>query len=184
MAAGNGGIEVRRLTPEQTDAYVEVRQRMLREEPWSFGSSPADDLERERQRARDMLGDEDWACIAAMSGEAIVSTARVFRTTRPKQAHAASIVSVWTDPAFRGRGLGRRVLLAAIDVARGWPGVERIELSVSERSQPARRLYESLGFECWGVQPDAMRVGGESSAEHYMQVAIDDVARTECEASE
>ena len=173
MAPGSDCIEVRRLTPEQTDAYVEVRQRMLREEPWSFGSSPSDDLERERRRARDMLGDEDWACIAAMSGEAIVSTARVFRTTRPKQAHAASIVSVWTDPAFRGRGLARRVLLTAIDIARGWPDVELVELSVSARCEPARRLYESLGFTTWGVQPDAMRVGGESAAEHYMQMAIE-----------
>ena len=177
MAPESDGIEVRRLTPEQTDAYVEVRQRMLREEPWSFSSSPADDLERERQRAHDMLGDRNWACIAAMSGSAIVSTARVFRTTRPKQAHAASIVSVWTDPAHRGRGLGRRVLLAAIDVARGWPGIELIELSVSERSEHARRLYESLGFKCWGVQPDAMRVSGESAAESFMQVAIADVIR-------
>lgn len=173
MAPGSDGIEVRRLTPKQTDAYVEVRQRMLREEPWSFGSSPADDLERERQRARDMLGDEDWACIAAMSGAAIVATARVFRTTRPKQAHAASIVSVWTDPAYRGRGLARRVLLAAIDVARGWPGVDLVELSVSARCEPAQRLYESLGFTTWGVQPDAMRVGGVSAAEHYMQLSIE-----------
>ncbi len=178
MAAGGDGIEVRRLTPTDTEAYVTTRQRMLREEPWSFGSSPSDDLDREWQRARDMLGDEDWACIAAMSGDAIVATARLFRTTRPKQAHAASIVSVWTDPAYRGRGLGRRVLLAAIDTARGWPGIDLIELSVSERSEPALKLYESLGFKRWGVQPDAMRVGGESAAEHYMQLAMADVIRS------
>ena len=175
MLLGGDGIEVRVLTPEDTEAYVHVRQRMLREEPWSFGSSPADDLDQERQRTRDLLASDDWAYIGAIVGDAIVSTVRLFRVSRPKQAHAASIVSVWTDPAYRGLGLGKRVMLAAIDVARGWPGVELIELSVSARSDPARRLYESLGFQCWGVQPDAMRVGGESAAEYYMQLVIDEV---------
>jgi len=178
MASESNGIEIRRLAFGDVEAYVEVRQRMLREEPWSFGSSPADDLDRARQQTLKFLADGDWAYIGAISGDAIVSTARLFRVRRPKQAHAASIVSVWTDPVYRGRGLGKRVLLAAIDVARGWPGVELVELSVSERSDPARKLYESLGFKTWGVQPDAMRLGGESAAEYYMQVAIADVIRS------
>ncbi|MEO1278321.1 MAG: GNAT family N-acetyltransferase [Planctomycetota bacterium] len=177
MAVGDDGIEVRRLGPEHAEAYVEVRQRMLREEPWSFGSSPADDLDRERRLTRDLLTSADWAYVAAVDADAIVSTARLFRTNRPKQAHAAAIVSVWTDPAHRGRGLGKRVLLEAFEVARGWPGIERIELSVSARCDPARRLYESLGFKCWGVQPDAMRIGGESAAEYYMQVALKGITR-------
>ncbi|MGD1914586.1 MAG: GNAT family N-acetyltransferase, partial [Phycisphaerales bacterium] len=120
MAVGDDGIEVRRLGPEHAEAYVEVRQRMLREEPWSFGSSPADDLDRERRVTRDLLTSADWAYVAAVDADAIVSTARLFRTNRPKQAHAAAIVSVWTDPAYRGRGLGKRVLLEAFEVARGW----------------------------------------------------------------
>ena len=178
MEIPSNPIDVRRLDVEHTEAYVQIRQRMLREEPWSFGSSPADDLDQERQRTCELLADDHWAYLAATLGDAIVSTARLVRANRPKQMHVAAIVSVWTDPAFRGRGLATRVLLAAIDVARGWPGIELIELSVSERSEPARRLYESLGFKTWGVQPDAMRVDGMSAAEHYMQLAIDDAIRS------
>ncbi|MEQ8316515.1 MAG: GNAT family N-acetyltransferase [Phycisphaerales bacterium] len=177
MAPESDGIEVCRLGPEHTEAYVKVRQRMLHEEPWSFGSTPAEDLDLARQQTRELLADDGWAYVGAIDGDAIVSTARLFRTTRPKQAHAASIVSVWTDPAYRGRGLGRRVLLAIIDVARGWPGVELIELSVSEPSQAARRLYESLGFMTWGVQPDAMRVHGHSASERYMQLVLGERGR-------
>jgi putative acetyltransferase len=47
---------------------------------------------------------------------------------------------------LRGRGIGRRLLQAAIDQARGWPGFCRLELECVPWNTPAIRLYESLGF--------------------------------------
>jgi hypothetical protein len=43
-----------------------------------------------------------------------------------------------------------------------------VELCVSERADEARALYLSLGFEAWGFQPCALKVGGECIAETHM----------------
>lgn len=53
------------------------------------------------------------------------------------------IVQIQIDPAFQGRGLGRRLLAGVLEQAdaEGAP----VTLSVLKGS-PARRLYEALGF--------------------------------------
>ena len=65
--------------------------------------------------------------------------------------------------------MGRRIVEAALDVARSWPGVEVIGLSASTRSLAAIALYESLGFVRWGLEPDCTRAGGEPDDELHLQ---------------
>lgn len=48
-------------------------------------------------------------------------------------------------PAFRQRGIGRRLCHAVLDYARR-QGATRVILSSSSKLSPAIRLYESLGF--------------------------------------
>ena len=102
----------------------------------------------------------------------LLSVAVVMQETGPKRRHLAGVYSVYTTPAARGRGLGKLVMQRVIDTARTWPGVELVELSVSERAEAAQRLYRGLGFVAWGRQPDALRVGGERYAEEHMQLRL------------
>jgi [ribosomal protein S18]-alanine N-acetyltransferase len=60
-------------------------------------------------------------------------------------ADEAEILSVAVDPAYRGRGLSRDLLLTHLGHLAG-RGVRTIFLEVEENNQPARRLYESAGF--------------------------------------
>ena len=46
----------------------------------------------------------------------------------------------------RRKGIGEATLVAALDAARA-AGIERVRLEVLEQNEPARRLYERLGFE-------------------------------------
>jgi mycothiol synthase len=54
------------------------------------------------------------------------------------------IIYLGLTPSARGRGLGRKALQHAIELAR--PYVPRLELAVDVRNIPATRLYESSGF--------------------------------------
>jgi GNAT superfamily N-acetyltransferase len=63
-------------------------------------------------------------------------------------------------PAARGTGLGERLMRALLDSARAL-GASRMQLEVIDRNEPARALYEKLGFEhvrdleVWGLETQA-----------------------------
>lgn len=59
--------------------------------------------------------------------------------------HEGAIQNVGVCPAFRGQGVGRRLLLAAL---RGFRdvGCKRVNLEVTIHNSSAIRLYESVGF--------------------------------------
>ena len=56
-----------------------------------------------------------------------------------------SVKSLWTDPAYRGKGLAKKILRYVIGVAKAI-GVKIIELGINVKQGTAIKLYESLGF--------------------------------------
>jgi len=55
------------------------------------------------------------------------------------------ILNIAVDPAYRGRGLGKRLLEYALDYCRRL-GAERVELEVRTGNDPAIALYRKYGF--------------------------------------
>lgn len=55
------------------------------------------------------------------------------------------VAELYVVPQRRGQGLGRALLIAALDHARE-RGADYVDLNTSETDTAARRLYESLGF--------------------------------------
>lgn len=60
------------------------------------------------------------------------------------------VLGMMCDEGWRGVGLGRALLTAAVDWARASPSVRRVELGVLESNPGALALYRSLGFEVEG----------------------------------
>jgi len=63
----------------------------------------------------------------------------------PTEREKASIHMMGVDPGYRGRGLGRAILVAAIQYLTK-RGIKEIELLVDSRNPRAKRLYHSVGF--------------------------------------
>lgn len=55
------------------------------------------------------------------------------------------IVNLAVDPAYRARGYGRQILTYCLDLM-ARQNISRALLEVRQSNQPARALYESLGF--------------------------------------
>ncbi len=60
-------------------------------------------------------------------------------------------VSLCVDAPWRGRGVGRALLRAALAHADDWMALIRIELHVWPDNLAARRLYAGFGFEVEGI---------------------------------
>jgi GNAT superfamily N-acetyltransferase len=89
-------------------------------------------------------------------GGSLVGTVALEFSGRTKTRHKARIVGMYVLPPSRGRGSARALLWAAIQlcVARG--DIRVVQLEVTEGNTPALRLYATLGFQAYGVEPMAV----------------------------
>jgi ribosomal protein S18 acetylase RimI-like enzyme len=61
---------------------------------------------------------------------------------------------------------------ALLDRVRMIEGMEQVLLSVAATQEPAIRLYRSLGFQSFGREPRALRIGDRYIDEEYMVLPV------------
>jgi ribosomal protein S18 acetylase RimI-like enzyme len=71
-------------------------------------------------------------------------------------------------PRFRGYGVARMLVEAALAAARSRAGARIVQLTVTEGNDAARRLYDRFGFVAFGVEPYAVAVRGEYVTKIHM----------------
>jgi len=119
------------------------------------------------KRLGDGTGAEALVLGAFLRGE-LAGVAGLSFEPRPKSRHKARLFGMYVPAAFRGKGIGRALVLAVLEQARRRDGVDLVQLSVTDGNLDARRLYERCGFIVFGVEPRAMRDGDEYLAKVHM----------------
>lgn len=101
----------------------------------------------------------DGQCHVAVSEDRVVGWCDILPSFGESRRHVGTL-GIGLLPEFRDRGIGRRLLQAAISTA--WArGLSRIELTVREDNLRAKALYERMGFENEGVKKRSMLVDGK-----------------------
>jgi ribosomal-protein-alanine N-acetyltransferase len=93
-------------------------------------------------------------------------------------AEEAHVLNLCTAPGHEGQGLGRRMLLALLRIARGY-GAQRVFLEVRPSNPRAIELYERSGFNQIGRRPryyPAANNGREDAIVMAMELLSDEVA--------
>jgi ribosomal protein S18 acetylase RimI-like enzyme len=96
------------------------------------------------ERVRELLGKGELTVLVGGSGPDGLAVLR-FRPAIWTTALECYLAELYVTPERRGRGLGRALMEAAIEVARA-EGADHMDLGTSEDDVAARALYESLGF--------------------------------------
>lgn len=110
-------------------------------------------------RKRLVMDDERRLQLVALHGGEVIGQLGLQQYLRVRQAHVGTFGMGVTN-AWQGKGVGSRLLKAALDVADNWMNLHRVELTVFADNQAAQRLYRSFGFEVEGVLRDyALRDG-------------------------
>jgi len=112
-------------------------------------------VEHQIELAQDVLGRavralarnrEFGRVLVARDGGRVIAVAVLsFLWTLEHGGASAWLDELYVAPSARGRGLGRRLVLAAIEAARG-AGCVALDLEVEPGHEVAERLYETLAF--------------------------------------
>ena len=84
----------------------------------------------------------------------------------------ASRMGMGVLPAYRGAGLGRRLLTETLDAARAL-SIERVELEVFASNTAAIALYEKLGFVVEGHKTRARKIDGTYDDDVIMALLLE-----------
>ena len=123
--------------------------------------APFPSLEKWAQRI-DGIRERGFSLVAELDDE-VVGHLGLNPEQNPRRRHAASL-GMMVDASHHGRGIGGRLLAAAIDLAENWLNITRIELTVFVDNPAAIALYEKHGFRIEGEAPDyALRDGAYAS---------------------
>jgi ribosomal protein S18 acetylase RimI-like enzyme len=168
---------IRVLTVADAPAFLALRQRALRDHPEAYHSA-AEEWDVPVSHAEARIAEN--LVFGGFSDGVLVGIVTLALAARPgrKLRHKVEIWNVYVDPAQRGTGLARRLMQDAIAEARR-RGLSAIVLSVSAGNLAAFRLYESLGFRVFGVEPGAVRLpDGRCFDDTLMQLDLDETGRS------
>ncbi len=128
-------IEIREAVEGDAEALSPLMEQLMRR--------PATP-EQIRSRLHRLAG-TDRVLVAVVDGRVVglagLDYAWLFHADLP----TARLMSIVVDEAFRGRGIGRRLVEAAVEQARAW-GCDRLELTSRLERVEAHSFYESVGF--------------------------------------
>jgi ribosomal protein S18 acetylase RimI-like enzyme len=140
-------VAIERITPQNVAIFKNVRLRALQDTPLAFGSTYADEWK---------LSDAEWLNRATRwNGERGVGFLAFDENLTPcgmagsfldeQDATRAKLISMWTAPTHRQRGIGRLLVHEILNWART-RRVHTLVLMVTSVNESAIRFYDRLGF--------------------------------------
>jgi len=168
-------MEIRTLTADDATEYWRLRLEALQGDPEAFSASAEEHMSLSMDEVRRRLGADGsgMLVIGAFEGGLLVGMAGFYPERGLKSRHKGRIWGVYVTPAKRGEGVGRKVLQTALDRGAATPGIEQILLSVTATQTAAIALYRSLGFESFGREPRALKIGGRFVDEEFMILPLE-----------
>jgi RimJ/RimL family protein N-acetyltransferase len=149
-------LKVRRLEADDVADYRELRLEGLTSHPEAFGASWKDESAKpaswwaERLETSTVFG--GW-----IDESPLLGVAGFHVNGAAKRRHRGILWGMYVRPAARGSGLAASLVQRVIEQAR--PLVEEISLTVVASNATAYRLYSAAGFEQYGLERRALKIG-------------------------
>jgi ribosomal protein S18 acetylase RimI-like enzyme len=169
-------MKIRLLIESDATAWWHLRRLALETEPHSFAESVADHDAKTLESARSVFRSfaADNFIVGAFEQDELCGMAGFYRQKHGKFQHKGHIWGVYVRPESRRQGVARAVMQDVIRRAATASGIEQITLTVSATLEAPRRLYLSLGFRTYGVEPRSLKIGAEYVDDELMVLFLGD----------
>ena len=161
-------VTICRLEAADAERFRDIRLEGLRRFPEAFGSSFEEESAHDLSWFADRL--QGSHVLGAFEGSEFLGVAGLLVQRGRKSAHKGLLVGMYVRPAAQGRGVGRALVEAILEVAR--ERVELIQLTVARNNRAARRLYTNLAFQEYGLEKDALKIGNRYLDEILMALDL------------
>ncbi|WP_104166879.1 GNAT family N-acetyltransferase [Cryobacterium sp. N22] len=138
-------IELRAVSADDWRAWRSVWLAALTDSPGAFGSRLRDWADAPDGRWRDRLSIAGAIDLLAVDADGNAPVGMATGTPPQEREGRAELISMWVDPAVRGRGVATALITAIASWAES-TGAASLALSVMPDNVAARRTYETNGF--------------------------------------
>ena len=145
---------------EKDDAQEELNMYKQKATETPFLSRGKDDVfptaEDFAENYEYYLEDDRNCYLVAVYNDKIVGSAHLDYCSNKKRSKHKCDIDLGVLKDYWGLGIGGRLMQTLIDVAEN-ANFEQVELCVASKNERAIKMYESFGFERFGIMPRAMK---------------------------
>jgi RimJ/RimL family protein N-acetyltransferase len=156
-------ITVRRLSEKDAETFRALRLEALERYPEAFQStyeSSADlPIDAYAQRLR------QYAVFGGFRDGQLCGFVGFYRLKNPKIKHKGILWGMYVKEEARGTGLADAIIETVI--AHAHDRVEQLLLSIITDNERARGFYGKMGFEPYGLEPRALKIGDRYYDEEF-----------------
>jgi RimJ/RimL family protein N-acetyltransferase len=162
-------VTARLLDPHDAGQFKALRLLAVDNSPTAIWPTRQEEMARSIEEiAARIHSTPTQAVFGAFEGEVLAGITGVRREPLCQVNHKATIWGVFVNPSYRGRGIAQTLLSAAtVHASKEWDTIQ-LMLCVNAENLPAKRLYASHGFQTFGLEPRAMKVGDRFYDEEHM----------------
>ena len=165
-------MPIRRLTPADAAAHRELMLEAYERHPDAFTSSTSERAKLPVSWWAERLPQGEQApsmVLGAFDAQGrLVGAAGLSVEARIKARHKGLLFGMYVAPVARQQGVGATLVEAVLAAARARGDLRLMQLTVTQGNDGAQALYERCGFQVFGVEPMAVRIGESYFAKVHM----------------
>jgi ribosomal protein S18 acetylase RimI-like enzyme len=161
-------MEIRILNSKDAEIYRNIRLKALKDHPEAFSASYEEEIEFSLQMFENRLKEGANFTFGAFANEKLCGVVTLVPEQKNKLKHRANIVGMYVEPITRKIGIGKSLMIEAIKKAKEIDNIEQLHLSVTSSNAPAKKLYQTLGFETYGLEKKALKIDNTYFDDEFM----------------
>lgn len=166
-------LTIRPLEIDDFAMFLEIQREALVQSPELFGSDyewfeSLSILSKEQRYEKYMNFPYQYILGAVDDDGNIAGMIGYSSEDSSKTRHKGTVWGLFVRPEYRGKGIATIMVMSVLETAQDMLDVEQVQLAVSTQNEASYGLYLRLGFNVFGTELHAMKIGDSYVDEYHM----------------